>query len=1117
MADIGNMRIRISLNSVDFSRGVQDINRRITALNSELRSVTAGAGRFDRSLTSLRTQQNILNRTMEAHRLRVRELRRMYEESAAATGENSDETIRLATQYHNAVAAMRRTEDRLDHVNRLISEQTDRWQILRRRVQESGERLQNVGRQMTSLGKSMTMSVSAPIAGVGIAAVKSAIDFESAFAGVRKTVDATEKELSELEAGIRNMAKELPASAVEIAGVAEAAGQLGIETENILKFTRTMIDMGEATNLSAEQAATEFARFANIVGMSQKDFDRLGATVVALGNNFATTEREIVEMAMRLAGAGSQVGLTEAQIMAFATALSSVGIEAEMGGSAFSRVMIEIANASSNGEKAIKAFADVAGMSAKDFKKAFEEDAAKAVIAFIKGLDRMSKEGKNVFGVLDDLGLSEIRVRDTLLRAAGAADVFTNAIEMGSEAWEENNALTKEATERYKTTESQIKMLWNRIKDLGITIGRLLIPPMMDLADKIEAGIKRFDEMDDSTKKMIVTFGGIAAATGPALTGIGFMAQGAGALLKVVAPLIPAIGASGGLTAVIGSLAGPAALATGAIVGLTAAVVSITKDVEKAKEVNLEHAESLVNQKQELESLIAQYEELSEKNKLSNAELMRFRDIQSELELATSAQEIKRLNEEQAKLQEKSGLTNDELQKFIGLNDQIIETVPNVDRVYSDRGNAIITHKEALSEANEELRKQIELELENQRIKAEAQLDQHIRDYIRALDELQAKEAERDKLVAERNETEKQIAQLRIQAQNELNEGKDREAQKTIDEIVRMESLLNSQNTRIGQLADEVSEKQKSVEKTQEQIGKTQELYNQMINLKLQSVGINQEGEKGIAQLDDAIKKTQTRISELQTIKREQGSLNAQQQEELGKLQHKLGVYQDTKSEIKRIQGEQATVNAKINEGTGKARNLNKELSKDAKKNVDIDDRGQVDDLNKRVSETRTKKVRLSAIWEGISAGARKILGFKTGTKNAPGGLSAVAEDGRELIHANGGMYLATGPSLVNLPKGAKVIPNRDTEAILRKWNIPMMASGGITISEGLAYIGERGRELIDLTGAMTSPLSGSRPKQPLIIQLVTPDNREMAKWLVDDITDLQGFKQARIRLFEGR
>src|SRR5690606_15857860 len=167
---------------------------------------------------------------------------------------------------------------------------------------------------------------------------------------------------ADLNQGLRDMAGVLPATHDEIAGVAEAAGQLGIQTANVEDFTRTMIDLGETTNLSADEAATALARFANIMGTSQSEFSNMGSAVVDLGNNFATTEREIVEMGLRLAGAGRQAGLTEGEVLGLATALSSVGIEAEAGGTAFSRVLIEMGTAvDTQGEK-LETFASVAGM-----------------------------------------------------------------------------------------------------------------------------------------------------------------------------------------------------------------------------------------------------------------------------------------------------------------------------------------------------------------------------------------------------------------------------------------------------------------------------------------------------------------------------------------------------------------------------------------------------------------------------------------------------------------------------------------------------------------------------------------------------------------------------------
>ena len=162
------------------------------------------------------------------------------------------------------------------------------------RFNQVGSVFTTAGKIMSDTGKNLSKYITAPLAGIGVAAGKMSIDFESAFAGVKKTVDASEEDLAKLRQGIRDMAKEIPASAKEIAGVAEAAGQLGIEVPNILSFTRTMIDLGETTNLSTDQAATSLARLANITQMPQDQFDRLGSTVVALGKSCCpVTEKSV--------------------------------------------------------------------------------------------------------------------------------------------------------------------------------------------------------------------------------------------------------------------------------------------------------------------------------------------------------------------------------------------------------------------------------------------------------------------------------------------------------------------------------------------------------------------------------------------------------------------------------------------------------------------------------------------------------------------------------------------------------------------------------------------------------------------------------------------------------
>lgn len=586
--DIGNLRTRLSWEDEGANRSLEGFRRDLKGLRSEMNLARSHGQKYTKSLKGMREQSDILTRRLKTQEERVRELKHRYDESVEAKGKDANQTRDLAAQYNDATAQMNRTEQQLERLNKEIRRQESPWTKLGDNLDDAGKKMQDIGKEMTDFGKSYTKKVTAPIVGGGIAVFKASMDYESAFAGVRKTVNASETEFQKLSDEIREMSKVLPTSATEIANVAEMAGQLGIETESISSFTRTIIDLGESTNLSLEQAGSEFARFANIVGMSQSDFDRLGSVVVDLGNNLATTESEIVNMAMRLAGAGSQIGLTEAQIMAFSGALSSVGIEAEAGGSAFSKVMVNMELATERGGKELESFAKVAQMSSSDFKKAFEQDASKAILSFIEGLGKAEEQGTSAITILDEMGITEVRMRDALLRAAGASDVFSESLEIGTKAWDENIALTEEAEQRYGTTESQLKTLWNRIKDIAITLGDALVPAVMDgldamepLIEKVEDGAQAFSDMDEEQQQTILKMIALAGAIGPVSVGLGGVTSVVGGTTRGIGKLAKSIGTKtagkglvGGLSALAGS-AGPLALTAVGLAGVTWAGIEL--------------------------------------------------------------------------------------------------------------------------------------------------------------------------------------------------------------------------------------------------------------------------------------------------------------------------------------------------------------------------------------------------------------------------------------------------------------------------------------------------------------------------------------------------------------
>ena len=551
-----------------YGRSTDNLNQKLTGLRTQLQNNKELQERYTKSM-------NDSSSTLDKHRASLEKvkdekaaLKKRIEEETKAFGENSDvvtaskEELRLLDQTHadlnESVARSERqvatysTEVEKSKQNQMLFEreiektklelekQSNQLYQTGLKAQEYGKKMQTAGKSMSKIGDKVTRNVSLPIFGAGVAAVKMASDFESAFVGVMKTVDEADVPggYDAIKQSIRDVANVLPATHEEIAGVVEVAGQLGIEGESLMSFSKVMIDLGETTNISAADAGVSLARFANITSMSQKDFDKLGSTIVDLGNNFAASESEIVNMGSRLAAAGDQIGLTQPQIMGMAAGLTSLGLEAEAGGSSFSKLMVRLKNAASTGNADLAKFAEVAGVSAGDFKKAFEEDAAGALLMFIEGIAKTNEVSGGALMTLEDLGIKEIRMRDATLRAAGGFDVLNDALATADDAWVNNTALVEEAELRYQSSESQIRISLNKIKDDAIDVGAKLLPHVVNLAEGAAKLVDSFTQLSPQTQDFLIKMAGIAAISGPVLKTVGGVTQGVGHLTEGIGKLM---------------------------------------------------------------------------------------------------------------------------------------------------------------------------------------------------------------------------------------------------------------------------------------------------------------------------------------------------------------------------------------------------------------------------------------------------------------------------------------------------------------------------------------------------------------------------------------------------
>lgn len=577
-----------------------------------------------------------------------------------------------------------------------------------------------------------------------VACVDASVEFESAMAGVAKTTDLSDEELKSMGDALQEMSTRIPQSASALAQITEAAGQLGIQKESLLDFTEVMANLGVATNLSSEEAASALAKFANVVGMNADNYGRLGSSIVALGNNFATTEADIVSMATRLASTGAVVGLTEPQIMAVATALSSVGIEAEAGGSAISKLLKQMetsvqlygqaseaiqstgysmrelemmADQDSKGfkelaaslgytsqelkdfmsnTKSLEQFAEVSGMSAEAFIDAWGRDAVGALDSFVVGLNDTASTGRSAVEVLDEMGITEVRLSNAVLSLASNGHILNDALQLSNQAWEENNALTKEAETRYATTESQMQLLANAFANVKAAVGDQITPALNDFAAAGTGVLTWAEGFIERSEWLVPVVGGLTA-------GLGTLAAGVVGVNSATRLVIPALTAFNDV--IKNNHVGIAVTAVVTLVGAIGTMIALMPDAVTETEKLYRKTEELAEAAEESAKAYADQADAADDNAVA----------------------IEAMMERVEELTKKESLNRAEKAELLELIEQLNEEVPGLALAWDEEAGAINMTVEAMKDRvlyqsyEEELTSAIKRQIEVEKERAAAQ------------------------------------------------------------------------------------------------------------------------------------------------------------------------------------------------------------------------------------------------------------------------------------------------------------------------------------------------------------------------------------------------------------
>ena len=571
-----------------------------------------------------------LNEQIKEEVVQLNRLAAAGDKDADQIKERSNNLAKLNQQLQisdNAIKAYAHSLDNLSNKNVIL---TNKAKDAFRAMEEQGQGIRDIGFTIRDTGIAMSAFVTLPYV-VGMkAAISASIEFEQSFTSILKTVDGvvaagTLSELTEQGEQLRDamltMSLAMPVAADELNNVASIAGQLGVKAKDIAAFTQVVVEFGTATDVSSENAGKAFAQVFNVFKRNLgetadivKFTDAASNAIVYLGNNYATTESEILSFFQTFAGGAAAFKVTAQDALAISAAFKSVRAQTASSSTGIQKTFLNMSQAVIGSTDKLEEFATISGMTADEFAATWRSRPAEAFSHFLQGL---AKAGDQAPNILKDLGLGDVRIQREFLKAAAGADVLVTALEESSVAFGnfgQQGARAVEAARRFATVESQLELLANEFKYLAISIGDAFLPVIRDMISSVKPAVEALAEFTKQNPELVKTaaaLGAVAAAIGPLAIGIGGMASLTGGLKAGIGSLnlgiqamklatnatnaevqfmvdksktITGIGRS--LSQAMGGAAQALAVTGVAAAGLVAALVAVTYVMKEVNEAN---------------------------------------------------------------------------------------------------------------------------------------------------------------------------------------------------------------------------------------------------------------------------------------------------------------------------------------------------------------------------------------------------------------------------------------------------------------------------------------------------------------------------------------------------
>ena len=400
---------------------------------------------------------------------------------------------------------------------------------------------------MKTLGMTLSAVLTPAMERFGSYALQSATDIDTAYRNMRKTVQGSEGDFQKLKQSALEFSSVNFASADKILAIQAIGGELGVATESLDTFAQTASNLDIATDLDAETAATALGQLDNILGdLNESTMPNFADSLVRLGNNGASTESQILDIATRIGSMASIVGMATPDMLALSSTIASTGQNAEAAGTAISKTMSFMETAVAAGGSTLSEIAATANMSADQFAAAWEKRPLEAIMAFIKGLNQLEENGGSADLRLQELGITAVRQKQaieglmqTVKSQNGELSVMDANAQMAADAW---NGLSdqwgaagdaaREAEAKNEGFAGSVQRLKNTAQNAASEIADSLAPAMDDIADAAADLYDDFSQASDGTKQFVAAAGVLAAGLGPGLSVLATMGTGLSDLSK---------------------------------------------------------------------------------------------------------------------------------------------------------------------------------------------------------------------------------------------------------------------------------------------------------------------------------------------------------------------------------------------------------------------------------------------------------------------------------------------------------------------------------------------------------------------------------------------------------